>query len=426
MKKLIILAAAIMLSAGAAQAKWWIFGKANADVSLKYVYVNKIPADETGSEIKLFKEALPPDGSVKITGKAALGKGGVGSIRISLDGKATWQDVKFAEDGTFEHSFKPEAGKTYTMLIEVTDTAGKTNTVEDTRKQITLSTENVQAKVREALDALCDAYNKEDVQRFMTGVGENFTGDKNVLERAVKKDFDALNNISLRYTLNNLAAGAQGRIYVSITYNRMVFVNKTGASSTDSGVTEFVFDTTGGMLTLYSMKQPLIFGLSDADNVATGTVLGSHEALTLNDAGTIGEIIANSAVLNNYYTGCPGSCAFASADTFTFDTETVGTTTSQASFAGDFVFNSGVMFMNSGGEIKDLGMVSLDSVAQVTDSGWEALHHIGPNNGHTYAMKLPGGKFALVYVTNYDTTNAAAHYVLHFDYKYNSGGGRSF
>ena len=287
MKKLLILAAAVLVLAGSADAKWWIFGKSKTEVGLKYLHINKVSAEETGPKIKVFREMLGADGLVKITGRASGGK--TGAVRITLDDKATWQDVKFADNGTFEHSFKPEPGRTYAMLIEVTDTAGKTNKPEETRKEITLSEENIQAKVKEALDALFAAYSGENLQKFMAGVGEDFAGDKAILERAVKRDFDALSNISLRYTLNNVAAGAQGRVFVSLTFNRLVFVNRSGQTSTDSGSTEFVFGSAEGRLALYSMKQPLIFGLSDAEGVATGEVLGNTgSTLVLDESGNLG------------------------------------------------------------------------------------------------------------------------------------------
>ena len=286
MKKLLLIAAAILISAGAADAKWWIFGKSRAEVGLKYLHINKLSADETGPKIKLFREALGADGLVRITGRTAGGQ--TGAVRITLDDKATWTDVKFADNGAFEFSFKPEAGKTYAMLIEVTDTAGKTNKPEETRKEIALSEENIQAKVRETLDAMFDAYNREDLRKFLGYVGDNFSADKAILERAVKRDFDALSAINLRYTLNNVAAGAQGRVFVSVTYSRMVMVNKSGQTSTDSGSTEFVFDSKEGKLSLFSMKQPLMFGLSDAENVATGEVAGNTSALVIDDSGNLG------------------------------------------------------------------------------------------------------------------------------------------
>ena len=289
MKKIMLIMTVILCASAAADAKWWIFGKSNDDVAIKYLYVNKVSADETGPKMTVFRETLGVDGLLKINGKAYAGKSQIGSVRITLDDKATWADVKVADNGTFEYSFKPEQGKTYYMLVEVTDTSGKVNKVDETRKEISLSDENIQAKVREALNALFEAYNSENLTKFMSRVGDNFAGDKDILERAVKRDFDAMSAINLRYALNNISAGAQGRVFASVTYNRMVLINKTGATSTDNGVTEFVFDSADGKLSLFSMKQPLMFGLSDAENVATGEVMGNTVSnLVIDDTGDIG------------------------------------------------------------------------------------------------------------------------------------------
>lgn len=392
MKKLLILAATILTLAGAADAKWWIFGKSGGEVGLKYLQINKIAADETGPKTKVFREMLPADGLIRITGRASTGKSSVGSVRISLDDKATWTDVKFADNGAFEHSFRPEPGKTYVLLVEITDTAGKTNKVEETRKEITLSEENIQARVREALDAMFDAYNKENLPKFMGSVGENFTGDKAILERAVKRDFDALSNINMRYTLNNVAAGAQGRVFVSVTYNRMVFVNKTGASNTDSGSTEFVFDSKEGKLSLFSMKQPLMFGLSDAENVATGTVLGGNgEMLVLDDSGNLGGYIT--------YNSADGSFGFNIEDV-AFE-ECDGTA---ANCSGNLVFMTAIPTPYVGpdpvgallGQIpgKDISSVTLADVQAAATQPMENLY-----SGMTYGLKVNTQYYAIEIVS---------------------------
>ena len=102
MKKLILMAAALLFAAGAADAKWWIFGKSKDEVGFKYLYINKVSSDEAGPKMKIYAETLGTDGLVKVNGRAYAGKNAVGSVRISLDDKATWQDVKFADNGTFE------------------------------------------------------------------------------------------------------------------------------------------------------------------------------------------------------------------------------------------------------------------------------------------------------------------------------------
>ncbi len=286
MKKILTLSLIMTFFVGVSHAKWWIFGKSNDDVEIKYLTINSISVEESGKKITLFKDMLP-DGKINIKGRAYAGRNQIGSVRISLDDKSTWQDVKTADNGAFEYSFMPEQGKKYVFLIEATDTAGKVNKVEETRKELELSDESVRSKITDILNAMFEAYNKEDQSKFMSFVSENFAGDKAFLELAVKKDFNALSNINMRYTINNIASGS-GKIFVSINFNRMVFVNKTGQSYTDNGMTEFVFEMDGGKPKLYSMKQPLVFGLSDADNVATGEVIGNTVAnLVLDDTGNL-------------------------------------------------------------------------------------------------------------------------------------------
>lgn len=384
MKKLLLILTAVLSLSAAADAKWWIFGKSADDVGLKYLYVNQVSSEEAGPKIKIFKETLGTDGLVKISGKASTGKSAVGAVRISLDDKATWQDAKFADNGTFEYAFKPEQGKTYTLLVEVTDTAGKTNKVDETRREITLSDENIRAKAQETLDAMFDAYNKENLSKFMGYVGDDFAGDKAILERAVKRDFDALSSINLHYTLNNISSGAQGRVFVSVTYNRMVFVNKTGATSTDTGSTEFVFDSNEGKLTLFSMKQPLMFGLSDADNVATGTVLGNPGSpLVLNDSGNLG---GKTASIRS--TGPTQSFSF--LDSTVYDEAAL--TPVNGDFAINFHFE-----LKAGVGFQDLGVMSLSAVTNPPASGYVAFGFgITPTTGHCYAFSLPGGRYGVI------------------------------
>jgi len=287
MKKIINIFGILILSATFANAKWWIFGKSKDDITIKYLTINSVSADESAGKITLFKEMLQ-DGKILIKGKAS-GVGQIGYVKISIDGKNTWQDAKFSEDGAFEYSFNAEQGKKYNLYIEITNTAGKTNKVDETAKEIIISNERINEKVKETLDSIFDAYNNENTAKFMSYVSDNFAGDRDFLELAIKKDFNALSDIKLRYSINNIASGS-GKVFVSLTYNRMVFVNKTGTSNTDNGITEMVFEMKDDKLKLYSMKKPLLFGLSDADNVATGQTPGQSEGIVIDNGDLSGAI----------------------------------------------------------------------------------------------------------------------------------------
>lgn len=392
MKKLLILAAAVLFCAGSADAKWWIFGKSKSELGLKYLHINALSADETGPKIKLFREMLGADGQVRIAGRASGGQ--IGSVRLTLDDKASWTDLKVAANGTFEYSFKPEPGKVYAMLLEITDTAGKTNKPEETRKEITLSEENIQARIRETLDAMFDAYNKENLQKFLGYVGDNFAADKDILERAVKRDFDALSAINLRYTLNNVASGAQGRVFVSVTYSRMVMVNKSGQTSTDSGSTEFVFDSKEGKLSLFSMKQPLMFGLSDAENVATGRVAGGGEGLVIGPTGEIGGDYTNDSI-----TDADGILSY-DFDMGTEDQSPAGIGCGNIS-SGHIVFNlSGPSIYPASGSV--VQEIPGKNITTVTLADVQAITGTCPNDnnaGKTYGIKSGAQYYAVEVVS---------------------------
>ena len=106
----------------------------------------------------------------------------------------------------------------------------------------------------------------------MNYVDEDFAGDYVVLDRAIRKDFTAFDALNLNYTLNSVVSGTNGKVFVTFTFNRQVTSSKTGETFVDQGLTEFIFKLTSGNASVLAMKNPLIFGLSEADQVATGSV----------------------------------------------------------------------------------------------------------------------------------------------------------
>ncbi len=279
------------LASGGADAKWWIFGKSDEPVDFHYLYINNMSFLEKNEKITLFRDSLP-EGRIVIRGKAKTKAGKVGSVEVSIDNRETWQKARLGESGAFEFSFRPELGKTYDLYIKVLDTTGKTNRIEDTYRQITLSDRDLLAAVREALQKLVDAYCEENPSAFMALVSDDFAGDAVLLDRAIRKDFTAFDQIDLRFTISSVASGAKGRIYVSLLYNRFLISAKSGQSFTDKGTTEFVFEQKDDRLLVWSMKNPLIFGLSDAGNVATGTVYtaGNDTILLVDDSGGASQV----------------------------------------------------------------------------------------------------------------------------------------
>ncbi|MBN2655006.1 MAG: hypothetical protein JXR79_07865 [Nitrospirae bacterium] len=428
----------IIALATSADAKWWIFGQSNDEVSASYIYLNKTNYEESGSKVTLYKDALQ-DGMILVNGKASVRKGKVGSIRITTNNKETWQDAKLSENGAFEFRFRPESGKTYVMFIEIMDTSGKTNDIEATRKEVTISDQNIAALVRDVLDKMVAAYSSEDAGRFMSFVSEDFAGDSGSLDRAIRRDFSAFDNIMLRYTINNVSSGANGMVYVSINYNRSVTSSKDARVYTDRGMTELVFKL--GSNQIFSMKSPLIFGLSDAANIATGSVvaLANENVLKVDNNLNVSLVPLNEALEEDSASATVESSSNILLSTtghppagFVFvDGEAI-------SGPGDISITgynatppqAGYGFLGAGVTISNLGTVGINNVTEAPSSGYSAETNppgggaIYLGEGNTYAFKLADGKYGLLEVISAVPNGVGV--TMRINYKYQTNGTRRF
>jgi len=276
---LFVLAGLAVLPADS-EAKWWIFGQSEDEVATRYLYLNDISYDELGDQVTLYRELLP-NGKATLKGRGQAGRNKIGAVQISLDNGATWQKANLAADGSFIHDFAPRIGETYQLSVKILDTAGKSNDVEATRKELTVAEGDITSLIRAALDAMIGAYQDEDPRAFMRNVDENFAGDATILDRGVRKDFTLFDNLRLTYQLNNVAAGSGGKIFTSLSFARQVTSARSGDTFEDRGVTEFIFKLHGDRALVTAMKHPLIFGLSEAEDVGTGVVNSGENTRTL-------------------------------------------------------------------------------------------------------------------------------------------------
>ena len=433
----------LALAAVPVQAKWWIFGQSEDEIIISYLYLNTISFDESTEQVTLYRETLQ-DGVLRIRGKARVGTGEIGGVRISTDGKVTWHEARLADNGAFDYAFTPEIGKTYSVFVEITDTRGRTNDAEETAKEVTVAEGSIRAQVEEVLNALIEAYCNEDARRFMTRVSEDFTGDDTTLDRAIRQDFTAFDNIDLRYVLGTIAVDNKGLIYVTLNFNRFLTSTRSGENLNDRGTTEFIFRLEDGGPRVYSMKNPLIFGLSDASEVATGTVFpaSNDPIIVVDDRGNVekkpfdeatrimdgddddGVESGNNIVLTIDISGHPPGG-------FDFVTGEV-----TAGFGGAFAITGHTQppigaygFLDPGVLIKDLGTVSLNDVSEAPASGYSdgtppLVQAIELHEGHTYAFQLPGPKYGLLYVRS--VTAIQTDITVIFDYKYQPDGSRNF
>jgi hypothetical protein len=456
----------LFLWAATADAKWWIFGTSEDEVTIGYLFLNKTSFDEAGAKVTLYREMLP-DGRIIITGKATVKKGTIGNVRVSTDDKQTWKDATLSESGAFEFSFKPDIGKTYAILIEVSDTTGKTNDVAATRREVTVAERNIMGVIKDAMDKLIDAYKREDPAAFMALVSSDFVGDVANLDRAIRKDFSSFDNIDLRYTLNNVTSNQKG-ISVSINFNRLLVSTKSGKTLSDKGMTEFVFKLGDAGPRVFSMKNPLIFGLTDSSNVATGTVTPviPDPIILVDTSGNVAKVpsqvftqavtddtlrIVNNTDGTSTVTTSSGAVTVNPAGTSASKkaSESVDsggrTVVTSGHPPGGFTFVDGQVvagggdFMitghcpgppsayggqNAGVTIIDLGVQSLSAITEAPASGYSSPAFVCFTEGHSFAFKLANGKYGLIEVRS--VTTILPTITMRFDYKYQTNGTRQF
>jgi hypothetical protein len=457
----------LLFFAAPAEARWWIFGASPEEISIDYLFLNQSSYDEMGPKVTLFRETLP-EGHLEIRGKASVRGGTIAAVRISLDGKATWREAQLSEGGAFLFRFRPEAGKTYQVFVEIMDTRGRTNDIDATRKEVAISEQNIRAALQEVLAGMTEAYRNREVARFMTFVAENFRGDTSSLERAIRKDFSYFDNIDLRITISGMVTDARGQTLVAVNFSRFLVSTRTGRSVNDRGLTEFTFIQGERGPRVLAMKNPLLFGMTDSATLASGTVrqVSADPIIIIDDRGNITKVPADlhARIAGRdglVITPQPDGTATVKTDEMTVRVNQAGQVVSacggraegetnrQFVVAGHpptgFTFATGQVqqgapgdFMATGGDntkiyvtlaggvsYRDLGAVGINDVREVPATGYNFSPGMGVylHQGRTYAFRLANGRFGLLEIRN---IIGAFYLIVTFDYKYQPDGSRCF
>lgn len=244
-----------------------------AGVYLAKLSINQISILDLSRKVTLYKEMLP-EGNIVIQG-TAKSPAAVREVLISIDGRDTWHKADLRKNGAFSFRFQPELSTDYYIYVEAKDAEGKTNDTYLTRCQLVVADTPVMAAIRQTLDSMISSYQSKNSTQFMKHISSRFVGDDILLHRAIRRDFSALDLTSLRYSITNFAFDSKGNIATTLYFNRSVTSLKTGNFFKDSGTTQIIFTAGENGPEVYSMKAPLLFGLSDASNLITGTATGT-------------------------------------------------------------------------------------------------------------------------------------------------------
>ena len=421
------------------EAFWWLFGKSVNQVNLSYLYINGISYDESGENITLYQDLLK-EGLVNIRGRARINKGRIGSVRVSIDGKESWEQAELSEDGAFQYYFRPQIGEEYEIYIEAMETAGRTNDIEETYKVVTVSQKNYQSVIAERIAEMFNAYMQRDATKFMEYVSWDFIGDDVVLEQALYQDFNNFADIDIRYNIVNQVVSDEGRFTTVLEYDRRLIATNDAQTLSDSGLTKFSFKLEDNGPMLYSMSHPLIFGLSDADNLGSGVINSAENAeiIAVDDSGNIALKDISEIVSNNPEDNSPGEIYESGTITlenkngnqgYSFSDGAILAVSGPSPTNVDFYTGEGLIWLPVEVGFYYLNESNIDNVTEVpaADSG-EYIPGDTLMVGECYALLLRDNTYVVISYEEEELIQEGDDSYLRseFRYKYRDDGGREF
>ena len=207
-------------------------------------------------EVTIIKDDLTRERKILIVGLAEGGKTAVERVEVSLDGGQTWKEATGREKWHYE--FVPLPNYTYHLTLRVFNADGAASDPERfgitrlTYLPITFS-----ELIQQQADELASAYMSKDLQRYMGFISRDY---QNVprgwhrLRRSIENDFKSLNNIVLRFTVNQvyeLKGVVMADIYWRLTY--------AGLLEPKEGYVEIHFDP-ADQLKIFIQRKDLYFG----------------------------------------------------------------------------------------------------------------------------------------------------------------------
>lgn len=158
------------------------------------------------SEVTIIRDDLTRDRELLIAGQADGGGPLVEKVEVSLDNGQTWKEAVGRE--RWQYQFLPLPNYTYYLTFRVTNADG---VVSDPRKfgitRLTYLPITLSELIQRQADELAMAYMSKNLERYMGLISRDY---QNLppgwfrLRRAIENDFRSLNNITLRFTVNQV------------------------------------------------------------------------------------------------------------------------------------------------------------------------------------------------------------------------------
>lgn len=259
--------AALLAFSLPASAQWWQFGADSGQPVLSELIFNRISALRVERSLQFSPEDLESH-KVVVRGRAEVGQGKIGKVEASLDDGVTWTPIPFGDRGLFAFEFMPEMERAYRFKIRALSTAGKSSDEAAHAFEFKLVREDGRMLAKAAFEKLLERYSSRDRSGFMALVAQAFQGNASALDSALSNDFRFFDSIRIQPTVQRISA-SDGRWTVYFSFMRQVRSVRTGQLLQDQANTSITLVREGDTFKLEDLAAPLIFGVSDPENVAT-------------------------------------------------------------------------------------------------------------------------------------------------------------
>lgn len=410
-----VLGLMILVCIHQAQAKWWIFGKAEDVPEISSLFIGNIEVVGMSEKMLLLDSSNLQGRSVVVKGFAVKAEAPLAVAKISLDEGQTWEDIEI-KDNSFIYQFEPEENREYKPQFKVMDTAGSESDTRDLPLfTLIYKPVDVSKIVEENLRAMIAQYITKNLAGFMQYIADSFIGDQFALEEAIQSDFRRYDNINVDITIQQvIKSGNQAIANFEFEWRG---IKKSDGSMVNPlrGKTSYTFQQEGDKYKLLAMASPIIFGISQASEVNSSSLSSVSDAT----ATTFSSQDIYGGSLAVYTATLPSG----SGINFATQAVTPG--------AGDVIFNTGcgagaLDGLTGGAQIYFLSCSgSLSSQTSAPDpsaSGWMDEYSF-PGTDYLFAVKRSNNTYAIFKITVGDSSCTETSITI--QYKYQSDGSRN-
>lgn len=385
------------------------------------------------------------------------------SLSISIDSGTQWNVIP-KKKKKIAYTFTPQGNNVYTLLLKIETVYAEMYTLPFSQKiqQITFNDVDLTQLVIETIGKMADSYEKQNMSSFGECISRDFLAGKTTLEEGLRLDFEMFSEARISIQINNIED--RGALMAADTrWEKTLTTRRNGTPMHTQGRTTMIFAFEDGVMKvknlrgdlLYAVMSPEIAQASGNSQKVVDTVrkardnrdpailigggsTGATEPGTGEGSGGVGidepepsdpistNTIETGTVTLKQYSPHPG-IAEKFTESFRFMTKQV-LTDNDFDIAGDFRRREGWFEVRSGGGAVDMGSCGLNAVTEVPASGY--MSEVGVNDGHTYALQLADGTFAVVEIVSLEDpfvmyTDTPKPVSGTFRYKYQKNGTRS-